>query len=540
MSLALDGLPNEIISAIFAHLNGEVATLLAICRVSRYFYSLITPTLYRVIQHLHKDGPHDRRRNPLLLRSLLRNPALGSHVVEVQLTAPAPLNKVRVFSEEDWAEEFEQRMAPTRRYEDVSCFSEEEWVLVRARVARLFETGLFTEELYLKSILNPTDLRDGVGSEECWDKNIREGQWDAVFCLMLYCCPRLEKLRGFQWDRWDGVGPLYPRFNLFAFFMSGVALSKAPERLHAQKPGPVPVPILPHYRDAHLSHNTRGSGRPILLQSLLPFLFSPAIELFRVDPNIEGAGTQRHRFWGDRQFFFKKLVLKQSKVAAETLRYLLNSCGVLEEFVLEYGVEDDVYNMFGNTQRMVYDQGPLPGGLLRSKKSLTRLELARGFPSLYNRDRPQIDQTLGSLVEFEVLTHLAVKLEFLISNGKPDSESSLCGIMPRSLEFLSIATEDVPPLAELRHFEGTVSRKEVSLLRNMQHFEELLLKKESTVPNLRHLDLDGIQRETADSSALTALKWACMTSNVQLSIVLYHTYFKGPGERVIGSERVRF
>ena len=152
-------------------------------------------------------------------------------------------------------------------------------------------------------------------------------------------------------------------------------------------------------------------------------------------------------------------MLKQSKVAAESLRYLLNSCGVLEEFVLEYGVEDDIYNMFGNTQLMVYDQGPLPGGLLKSKKSLTRLELARGFPSLYERFRPQIDQTLGSLVEFEVLTHLAVKLEFLISNGKPDSESSLCGIMPRSLEFLSIATEDVPPLAELSNYEGTVSRK---------------------------------------------------------------------------------
>ena len=158
-----------------------------------------------------------------------------------------PPNELRVF-EEDWAEEYEQRMSPTRRYEDVSCFSEEEWVLVRAWVARLFETGLFTEELYLKSIPNPTDLRDGVGSEGCWNKDVREGQWDAVFCLMLYCCPRLEKLRGFQWDRWDGVGPLYPRFNLFAFFYERRRFKqgpRTPSRLEARSRSRSNPPALP-------------------------------------------------------------------------------------------------------------------------------------------------------------------------------------------------------------------------------------------------------------------------------------------------------
>lgn len=514
MSLALDGLPNEIISAIFAYLDGEQATLLAICRVSRYFYSLITPVLHRVIKQ-RENGPHDHRRNPLLLRSLLFNPALGSHVVEVQLTAPTP------------------------PCEDVGCFSEEEWVLVRAQVARLYETGFFTEELYSTSILNPTDLRDGNGSEESWNKNVRDGQWDAVFCLMLYCCPRLEKLQGFQWDKWDGVGPLYPRFNFFAFFMSGVALSKTPERLHIL-PKVVSDPVLPRYHNAHLSHKTRGSGRPILLQSVLPFLFSPAIEFVRVDPKIEGSGTQRHRFWGDRQFFFKKLVIKKSIIAADTLRYLLKSSSVLEEFVLEYGIEDEKQSMFSNMQRMVYDQGPLLGGLLRSRKSLTRLELARGFYSLYDRNLSHIDQTLGSLVEFEVLTRLAVKLEFLIWQGNSDGESSLCDLMPRSLEFLSIATEDAPPGPDLSLFESTVLRKEIVLLRNIRHFEELVLKKGSVVPNLRHLVLDGVQREAADNSALRVLKRACMTNNVQLSIVLYHTYYVVPGVLEMGSTKVNF
>jgi hypothetical protein len=513
MPPALDGLPNEIISSIFDHLHGDQATLAALCRVSRYFGSVATPSLYRIIQQ-HEDAPHDPRRTPLLLRTLLHSPALGSLIIEVQLKLPG------------------------QEREDVSCFSEEEWVLVRSLVARLYETGLFTEELFAKNILHTTDRRDGAGSEETWNNNVREGQWDAVFSLMLYCCSGLEKLRGFQWDRWNGIGPTYPGFYFFTFFMSGVALSKAPGRLHPQMPGP--VPILPHYRHAHLSLETKSPGRPILLQSLTPFLYSSVIELVGVDPKIEAGGTERHRLWGNLQFFFKRLVIKQSMVSADTLRYLLDSCEVLEEFILEYGIGDKKYNMFGNMEMMVYNKGPLPKSLLRSKKTLTRLELARGFYTLYYQNYSHIDQTLGSLKDFESLTHLTVKLELLIWDGKPIKHSSLCDIMPRSLGFLSIATEDILASADLRLFIDTVSRKETSLLRNMQHFEELVLRKEGCVPNLRHLILDGIQRETADSSSLTILKRACATYNVQLSIVLHHGYYIAPGEPAMSSERVSF
>ncbi|OBT83631.1 hypothetical protein VE02_07514 [Pseudogymnoascus sp. 03VT05] len=495
MPPALDGLPNEIISSIFDHLHGEQATLAAICRVSHYFGSIATPSLYRIIQQ-HEDKPHDPRRTPLLLRTLLHSPALGSLIVEVQLKLPG------------------------REREDVGCFSEEEWVLVRSPVARLYETGLFTEELFAKNILHTTDRRDGASSEETWNNNVREGQWDAIFSLMLYCCPRLEKLRGFQWDRWNGIGPTYPG------------------RLHLQNPDP--LPILPDYRHAHLSLKTERPGRPVLLQSLIPFLYSSVIELVGVDPKIEAGGTERHRLWGNLQFFFKKLVIKQSMVSADTLRYLLDSCEVLEEFILEYGIEDKKYDMFGNMRMMVYDKGPLPKSLLRSKKTLARLELARGFYTLYYQNYSHIDQTLGSLKDFESLTHLTVKLEFLIWHGKPSKDSILCDIMPRSLEFLSIATEDILASADMRLFIDTVSRKETSLLRSMQRFEELVLKKENCVPNLQHLVLDGIQRETADSSSLTILKRACATYNVQLSIVLYRGYYIAPGEPTMSSERVSF
>lgn len=513
MALALDGLPYEIISTILVNLQTDQATLAAICRVSQYFGSVATPFLYRVIQQ-HEDTPHDPRRVPLLLRSLLRNPALGIHVVEVQLRVPG------------------------QKCEDVGCFCEEEWVLVRGLVARLYETGLFTEELFSKNILHTTELRNSVSSEETWNKNVREGQWDAMFSLMLYCCPSLEKLRGLHWNRWDGLGPSYPGFYFFGFFMSAVALSKTLGRLHAKKSGL--VPILPHYRDAHVSNKTGESGQPILLQSLLPFLYSPSVELVRVDPKIQGGPTQNHRLWGDRQLSMKKLVIKQSMMSADTLGYLLDSCEVLEEFVLEYGIEDKKYSMFGSMRMMVYDKGPLPGRLLRSKKTLTKLELARGFYTLYFRNYSHVDQTLGSLKDFEVLTHLTVKLELLVWDGKPSAESSLCGIMPRSLEYLSITTEDVLSSADMRLFVDTVSRKERSLLRNVEHFEELVLRKERVVPNLRHLGLDGIQQETADNSALTPLKRACATYDVQLSIVLYRAYYRAPGEPEMDSERVSF
>ncbi|KFY27020.1 hypothetical protein V493_03738 [Pseudogymnoascus sp. VKM F-4281 (FW-2241)] len=516
MPPALDGLPNEIISSILTQLHGDQATLAAICRVSRYLGSVATAPLYRVIQQ-HEDGPHDPCRTPLLLRTLLLNPALGSHIVEVQLKIPG------------------------QEHEDVSCFSEEEWLLLKAQVARLYGTGLFTDDLFSKNILHTTDPCDSPGSEWTWNKNVREGQWDAVLSLMLYCCPRLEKLRGFEWDRWNGLGPIYPGFYFFTFFMSGVARSKAQGHLHAQKSRPRPdrVPILPQYRYAHLSLKAESPGRPILLQSLLPFLYSSAIELDQVDTKIEGGGTERYRLWGDLMFPTKKLVIRGSLMSANTLGYLLDSFEVLEEFLLEYGIGDKKY-LYVSMRRMVHGSGPLPRGLLRSKKTLTKLELARGFSALYAQDYSSIDQTLGSLRDFEVLTHLTVKLELLIWHAKPSNESSLCDIMPRSLEFLSIATEDVLVSADLTLIIDTVSRKERSLLRNVHHFEELVLRKESVVPNLWHLVLDGIQRETADSSALATLKRACATSSVQLSIVLYHVCFPASGESAMRSERVNF
>lgn len=510
MLSALEGLPNETISSIFTQLHGERATLSALCRVSRYFCSIARPRLYRIIEQ-HEDSPHDIRRNPLLLRSLLRNPELGRHVVEVQLRVPG------------------------QEREDVSCFSEEEWLLAKGLVARLYETGLFTEELFSRNILHTTDRCEGAGSENTWNENVREGHWDSIFSLVLYCCPYLEKLRGVQWDRWNVYRGVYPGFYFFSFFMSGVALSKAPGHLQAQAGS---VPILPRYRHAHLSLKTEYPGQAIQVQSLIPFLYSPAIELVGVDPRIEGSGTERHRCWGNLQFFFKKLVIKQSLMSADTLGYLLDSCEVLEEFVLEFGIED---NVFSNMRMMVYDKGPLPRRLLRSKKRLTRLELARGFHALYSQVYRHVDQRLGSLKDFEVLTHLTVKLEFLIWHGNPsdsDSKSSLCDIMPSSLEFLSIATEDV--MADFKLFTDTVSRKETSLLRNMQHFEELVVRKESVVPKLRYLGLDGIQRETAESNSLAALKRACATYNVQLSIVLYHGYYLALGEPAMSSERVNF
>ncbi|OBT60637.1 hypothetical protein VE03_09975 [Pseudogymnoascus sp. 23342-1-I1] len=514
----LDGLPNEIISSIFTQLYGEQGTLAALCRVSRYFCSIARPCLYRIIEQ-HEDAPHDIKRNPLLLRSLLRNPELGNHVVEVQLRVP------------DY------------KHEDVSCFSEEEWVLIKDLVARLYETGLFTEELFSKNILHTTSRRGGAsGTEESCNLNVREGQWDCILSLLLYCCPRLEKLRGVQWDAY---GSIYPGFYFFSFFMRGVALSKAPGHLHAQ---PGSAPILPNYRHAHLAHKTENLGQTIQVQSLIPFLCSSAIELVGVDPKIDGSDTERHRLWGTLQFFFKKLVVKQSLMSAATLGYLLDSCEVLEEFVLEYGIEDKKYSMFGNMRMMVYDKGPLPKnkgplprGLLKSKKTLTRLELARGFYTLYFQNYSHIDQRLGLLKDFEVLTHLTVKLEFLIWHGNPtDSNPTLCDILPSSLEFLSIATEDVMASADLRLFTDTVSRKETALLRNMEHFEELVLRKGSVVPKLRHLDLDGMQRETAESISLATLKRACATYNVQLSIVLYHGYYLAPGEPAMSSKRVSF
>ncbi|KFY03955.1 hypothetical protein O988_01096 [Pseudogymnoascus sp. VKM F-3808] len=514
MPPSLDGLPNEIISAIL--IETDRAALAALCHVSRYFYSLVTPSLYRVIQH-HENAPHDPRRVPLLLRSLLGNPALGGHIVEVQFSLPGP------------------------EYEDVGCFSEEEWVLVRGLVAKLYETGLLTEELFSMNILHTTEVPKGIASEVSWNKSVREGHWDAIFSLILYCCSGVEKLRGFQWNRWDAPGHSYPGFYFLGFFMSAVALSKTPEYLHAQKPSA--VPILPNYRGAHLSNKTGSDDRPILLQSLLPFLYSSSIELDRVNAKIEGGPTQRHRLWGRWRFCLKKIVIKQSTMTADTLRYLLASCDALEEFVLEHGTEEGDYSVpSGNMQRMVYDQGPLVGGLQRSKKSLTRLELARGFEYLYNRKLADIEQTLGSLVEFEVLTHLAVNLEFLIWQKKPNGKSTLCGILPRSLESLFIATEDVPksdsPDSDFSH--AVVLWNENLLFRNIHHFEELVLRKEDFVPNLRHIVLDGIQLEEADNSVLRALKRACKTYNVQLSIVLYGDYLIRPGVWEHGSETVSF
>jgi hypothetical protein len=412
---------------------------------------------------------------------------------------------------------------PGPEYEDVGCFSEEEWVLVRGLVAKLYETGLLTEELFSMNILHTTEVPEGIASEVSWNKSVREGHWDAIFSLMLYCCPSLEKLQGFQWDRRDGPRHSYPGFYSLGFFMSAVALSKTPEYFHAQKPSA--IPILLNYRGAHLSNkNSGGDDSAILPQSLIPFLYSSSIELDRVNTYIEGGPTERHRLWERRRFCLKKLVIKQSTMSAYTVGYLLASCEALEEFVLEHGIEVYDYHVSNpNLQRIVYDQGPVLEGLLRSKKSLTRLELARGFQCLYDEYESDIDQTLRSLVEFEVLTHLAIKLEFLIWQKKPDGKSSLCGLLPRSLESLLIATEDVPDLDPPK---GGVSHSimlcnEGVLIRNMHHFEELVLRKEGFVPKLRHLVLDGLRDEVVDNIALTTLQRACTTYNVKLSIVIY-------------------
>lgn len=526
MTVALIGLPLEIIEIILTYLQTEQATLAAVCGVSRSLYSIVTPCLYRVIRHKENE-PNNPRRFPRLLRSLLHNPALARHVVEMQFTLPG-------------AEQ-----------EDVSCLSKADWDLVRSLVARMYKTGLFSKLSFFQSNQGHTSTTSVGGSEEDWYEGVCEGRWDTIFCLVLYCCSSIQELLAADWGRSRTTGYV-PNVDYFEFFMYGVALSQAiPEEAKAELPDL--VRLLPQYRQAQVVYRNTGPhpNRATPLRYLVPFLFCPTLEYFR--GSIRCDSHRDLNRWIHLQFGVKRLVVeKGSNLTGRLLWSLLNCCVALEEFVLELEDTEEYDDSYMNMRELMKFNST-PGGLLESKKSLTRLELASGFEGIHRPSHCNQNLTIGSLVDFEVLTHLTIRLQFLIWNGRTDRDNldgsdeaenqpptELCEILPRSLEFLSITTQEIPDLdsTEFFHSEEIVLRKQEPLLLSIFQFQDLVSKKKSTVPKLRQIELDGMLREAANSGVMRFLKKTCEVNEVHLVAVVFHESTTSHGARIMDFSRV--
>lgn len=480
--MSLNGLPDEIVLIIGHHVRCR-SDLAALYRSSRRLRILTRPILYRKIRC--RDGQElDEHMVPLLLSSILRDRALGEYVQVLDISPGG--------------------------YGGGGCFTDEDKMLIQKAIEEILETGFIEDDDY---IYEP-DL-------QTWCENVCKGQWDATIAIVLFLCPGLRKLRFVKWTADEGDEE---EESYIVWFMNIVSRSQQDAILRGIKRADLGVlskalkhsdlkhrvPLLPHLRhgkfELALKYGQIDDGVKV---ELLHFIQPPSLETFY----IRGI-MQYYQFRPNMRLGLKKLVMEQCVCEANTIASMLRACAQLEDFSYEHGHKEAVLG--------AVDPLLLMKGLLCLTESLRRLRFARAQREFWHCNLATYCR-LGSLANFRVLTHLSVPIEFIrrleILTDNPNepyyqSEEDendpltmgLWKLVPVSLEYLFI--------------DGV--EEELLLAFAEQDLHQLVLRKWSFAPKLRHIVIGKISREEAVSgSALTPLKEACTANEVCLTTQIY-------------------
>ncbi|OBT72191.1 hypothetical protein VF21_10515 [Pseudogymnoascus sp. 05NY08] len=417
---------------------------------------------------------------PLLLRSLLRDRALGEYVQVLEISPGS--------------------------CDGIICFTDEDKVLIQKAVEEILEIDFVDDEHYI--------YRPNI---QTWWEDVCKGRWDAVIAIILFLCPGLRKLRCMKWkDAKEGE----EEENYIEWFMKIVSRSQEQAIIMGFKDLGALAQALKHtdlkHRKPLLPHLQHGKfeltpeygqpddgGAPRFLNFIQP----PSLETFYIRGIV-----QDFQFKSDMRLGLKKLVMEQCVCDTATIASVLQTCSQLEDFSYEHGNEG-VH--FGAVDPLF-----LMKGLLGLTGSLRKLRFARAQEEFWDCIQAKYSR-LGSFASFQVLTHLSVPIEFIsrlelysdhpsIPHSQQDDDDPLTmglwKLVPRSLEYLFI--------------DGTEEKKLFTFAQ--QDLQQLVKKKWSFAPKLQHIVLGNISpREEISGSALTPLKEACTANGVRLTTQTY-------------------
>lgn len=182
--MSLNTLPTEIVLQILGYFTTRNAkdreTFAALCLSSHRLYVLTMPLLYHTpFRRLERDDTYptaDSTRLPLLLRSLLRKPALGKLVVEMNTVYTGQefqfANVMDALADADWklAEEAFQTICAPDQPNDCA------------------------------TPMGRANSEDNADRGDFWYEELTQGRHDSVFHLVLLFLRRVKRLRVYDWQ----------------------------------------------------------------------------------------------------------------------------------------------------------------------------------------------------------------------------------------------------------------------------------------------------------------------------------------------------
>lgn len=346
----------------------------------------------------------------MLLRSLLRNPALGTPIQHVHVEADVYRATADALGE---------------------LFNAADFKLMADLVSHL--SALYPVHT------DPTDEL-GLRFARHWHASAAGGRWDALAALILSFLSGLRALEltglGLREADMESCGRAADRADHVEAFMVRAAHSQAAAA--ASAPGrATPPPLLPRCRDVRLAAK---HGEEIVLDDAVAYLL-PRVERFAV----RAAAGRFERGIGAAQarLDVKSLALEDCAVDTDCLADLLAGAPALESLRFEHTGSPYADEIF--------EPPSLKRGLAACARTLRSLELGRGDWGDWGRLEMYgvEDVRLGPFAAFAVLRRLSLRLEFVVGlcaePGEADEE--VLGelgegrYLPRSLEELEVVGE---------------------------------------------------------------------------------------------------
>lgn len=466
--MSLHGLPGEIILDIISHIGQSESDLATLCLSSRYLRSLATPILYRRLC-CRDDNLSNRRLVPLILRSLLRDRALGGFVQELDISP---------------------RSCEFLGY----SFIYEDKILIPKVVTEIAEIGYFKQH-YGFSATPPIDRWQIYRR---WWEQTWEGNWYAIITIIIFLCPSLRKIRC---KRRNGVLPSDGEENYIEWFFRVVrhsqqamrdgAIRTKPRALLEEQGPKSMAPLLPHLRHGRFTFKPEwGQPSDGVKLELLLLIQTPSVESLHLNGFVQLTQIRLDFLSG-----LKTLIMEQCVCEARVVGCILRASVRLENFSYVHGHDKATTSKF--------DPQLMMEGLLFLTGSLRQLRLTGGSPLAIESNSAR-NSRLGSLVDFTVLTHLVLPAEFLVgtATGTGQWDLELWKLVPRCLEYLLIGGLE----------------NEVMLAFAQQEVLELVKRKSIVAPKLNRIILQNISPVDADDGALMLLKEASRANQVWLSI----------------------
>jgi hypothetical protein len=178
-------LPSEIILDILDQFNDDTEdrkALQALSLSSCRLHTLTTPVLYHSPFSLDDYGRYSTASNrlPLLLRSLLRNPALTKLVATMSLICVedmTPMEGIQI--------QFKN---------DMDVLADEDWVLVADAIEELYATNPSNNS----AVGRINDVDTGI-FDKIWYEEVGQGKWAAVSAIILSLLPNMKYLAVYGW-----------------------------------------------------------------------------------------------------------------------------------------------------------------------------------------------------------------------------------------------------------------------------------------------------------------------------------------------------